>query len=65
MYSDDPPPYDVVISQEYFVTNSVPDIVNQAEANDNAEDEVFQNANEECVEAPPPSYEEFMRTSRL
>lgn len=63
MYSDDPPPYDVVISQEYFVTNPVPDIVNQVEAN--AEEDVFQNVNEGCVEAPPPSYEEFMRTSRL
>ncbi|GAB1610126.1 uncharacterized protein LOC115212097 isoform X1 [Argonauta hians] len=64
MYNDDPPPYDVVVNQEYVVTETVTESMASEETAVNLdEDEAFQSADEECCPEAPPSYDEFMRTS--
>ncbi|CAI9723230.1 Hypothetical predicted protein [Octopus vulgaris] len=66
MYSDDPPPYDVVMNQDYVVSETVTESMASEETAVNLDDEeAFQSADEECCLEAPPSYDEFMRTSRL
>eukprot|EP00106_Octopus_bimaculoides_P019395 XP_014786837.1 PREDICTED: uncharacterized protein LOC106881110 isoform X4 [Octopus bimaculoides] len=66
MYSDDPPPYDVVMNQDYVVSETVTESMASEETAVNLdEEEAFQSADEECCLEAPPSYDEFMRTSRL